>query len=88
MFRFRTLLVTGALLVPTSPALAVPPPALAPATLPAPGPVAVPKEARAVDTSDPDRWVGDGTLELVLEALARGLKERGQLDLSICSGRS
>ena len=30
------------------------------------------------------RWVRDGTLERVLEALARDLKERGQLDLSEC----
>jgi transposase len=30
------------------------------------------------------RWVRDGTLERVLEALARDLKERGRLDLSAC----
>ena len=30
------------------------------------------------------RWVRDGTLERVLEALARDLKERGKLDLSEC----
>ncbi len=30
------------------------------------------------------RWVRDGTLERVLEALARDLKERGGLDLSEC----
>jgi transposase len=30
------------------------------------------------------RWVRDGTLERVLEALAQDLKERGKLDLSEC----
>src|SRR6516225_11439736 len=30
------------------------------------------------------RWVREGTLERVLEALARNLKERGGLDLSEC----
>jgi hypothetical protein len=30
------------------------------------------------------RWVRDGTLERVLEALARDLKDRGKLDLSEC----
>ena len=30
------------------------------------------------------RWVRDGTLERVLEGLARDLKERGKLDLSEC----
>jgi transposase len=30
------------------------------------------------------RWVRDGTLEHILEALARDLKERGRLDLSEC----
>jgi transposase len=30
------------------------------------------------------RWVRDGTLERVLEALAHDLKERGQLDLCEC----
>lgn len=30
------------------------------------------------------RWVRDGTLERVLEALATDLKERGKLDLSEC----
>ena len=30
------------------------------------------------------RWVRDGTLERVLDALARDLKDRGQLDLSEC----
>ena len=30
------------------------------------------------------RWVRDGTLERVLEALARDLKERGGLDLAAC----
>ena len=30
------------------------------------------------------RWVRDGTLERVLEALARDLKERGGLDLAEC----
>ena len=30
------------------------------------------------------RWVREGTLERVLEALARDLKERGKLDLSEC----
>jgi hypothetical protein len=40
-------------------------------------PVAVPKEARAVDTSHPDRWVGDGTAasctsRAVVRAVAKG----------------
>ena len=40
-------------------------------------PVAVPKEARAVDTSVPDRWVGDGTpgsctSRAVVRAVAKG----------------
>jgi transposase len=30
------------------------------------------------------RWVREGALERVLEALARDLKERGKLDLSEC----
>jgi hypothetical protein len=30
------------------------------------------------------RWVHEGTLEPVLEALAQGLKERGKLDLAEC----
>src|SRR5262249_2751992 len=33
------------------------------------------------------RWVRDGTLECVLEALARDLKKRGGLDLSECFTR-
>jgi polymorphic membrane protein len=42
-----------------------------------PGPVAVPKQARAVDTSHPDRWVGTGTRasctsRAVVRAVAKG----------------
>src|SRR5262249_19178662 len=33
------------------------------------------------------RWVPGGTLERVLESLARGLKERGRLDLCECFTR-
>ena len=67
MFRFRALVVAAALLTPTAPALAAP----------TPGPVAVPPEARAVDTSHPDRWVGDGTPAsctsgAVVRAVAKG----------------
>src|ERR1700742_3743750 len=43
----------------------------------APGPVEVPREARAVDTSHPDRWVGNGTAmsctsRAVVRAVAKG----------------
>jgi hypothetical protein len=45
--------------------------------LAAPGPVGVPREARAVDTSRPDRWVGTGTprsctSRAVVRAVAKG----------------
>jgi hypothetical protein len=67
MFRFRALVVTAALLLPAAPAHGAP----------TPGPVAVPREARAVDTSHPDRWVGDGTPAsctsgAVVRAVAKG----------------
>ncbi len=67
MFRFRALVVTAGLLLPAAPAHGAP----------TPGPVAVPREARAVDTSHPDRWVGDGTPAgctsgAVVRAVAKG----------------
>ena len=44
---------------------------------PTPGPVPVPRQARAVDASHPDRWVGTGTAasctsRAVVRAVARG----------------